>query len=66
MKQKKKTYMLAMKNDDPELEIEFEMKFQFSLSDRQRYEIMDQLVKDGLEFVEKNGFENTPAIIARS
>lgn len=58
--------MLALENDDPEKERSFELEFQLSLTDQERYEIMDQLVKDGLEFVERNGYTDTPAIIARS
>lgn len=58
--------MLALDHDDPEKEREFEIEFQMSLSEHERYEIMDQLVKDGLEFVERNEYTNTPAIAARS
>lgn len=66
MDKKHKTFMLALDHDDPEKEREFEIEFQLSLTDFERYEIMDQLVKDGLEFVQNNGYTNTPSIIARS
>jgi hypothetical protein len=66
MEPKRKTFMLTLDHDDPEKERLFEIEFQMSLTDHERYEIMDQLVKDGLEFVERNGYTNTPAIVARS
>ena len=63
---KRKTYMLSLEKDDPKKEMEFEIEFQLSLTEKQRYEIMDRLVKEGLEFVRRNGYKNTPAIAARS
>lgn len=58
--------MLVLENDDPKKELEFEIEFQFSLTEQQRYEIMDQLVQDGLEFIKRHGYKNTPAIVART
>lgn len=66
MKRKKKIYMLALDKDDPKKEREFEIEFQLSLTDKQRYEIMDRLVKEGLEFIKRNGYKNTPSIITRT
>ncbi len=66
MTEKRKTYMLALDKDDPERELNFEIDFQLTLTEAERYEIMDNLVKDGLEFVEKNGYTSAPAIVARA
>ncbi len=63
---KQKTHILFLEKDDPEKEMEFEIEFRRSLSERQRYEIMDRLVKEGLEFVRRYGYKNTPATITRS
>lgn len=63
---KRKTFMLSLEKDDPEKELEFEIEFQLSLTERQRYEIMDRLVKEGLKFVRRHGYKNTPAISSRS
>jgi hypothetical protein len=60
------THILLLKNDDPYEELNFEIDFQLSLTPSQRYEIMDQLVKDGLEFEYKRGYKNTPKIVTRS
>jgi len=65
-KKKRKTYILVLDGDDPERELEFELDFQLSLSAAERYEMMDRLVNDGLEFIQRNGYKNTPAILARS
>jgi hypothetical protein len=61
-----KTHILILDKDDPKKELEFEVRFQLSLSAKQRYEIMDRLVKDGLEMVKKRGYKTTPAIVTRS
>jgi hypothetical protein len=60
------THILLLENDDPYEELNFEIDFQLSLTPSQRYEIMDQLVKDGLEFEHKRGYKNTPKIVTRS
>ena len=57
--------MLSLEKDDPEKELEFEIQFQLSLTAEQRYEMMDRLVKDGLEFIARNGYSKTPAIVTR-
>jgi hypothetical protein len=63
---KRKTFILVLDKDDPEKELEFELDFQLSLTAAERYEMMDRLVKDGLEFIQRNGYKNTPAIVTRS
>jgi hypothetical protein len=62
---KGKTHILILDKDDPKKELEFEVQFQLSLSMKQRYEIMDRLVKDGLEIMKKHGYKPTPTIFAR-
>ncbi len=64
-KKKHKVHMLILDGDDPEKELDFEIEFQLSLTPAERYEIMDKLVRDGLEFVRKRGYKKTPAIVAR-
>jgi hypothetical protein len=63
---KHKTHILILDDDDPERELEFEIKFQLSLNPAERYEIMDSLVRDVLEMKSKHGYQNTPAIVTRS
>jgi hypothetical protein len=64
-KKRHKTFILVLEKDDPEKELEFELDFQMSLTARQRYEIMDRLVKDGMEFTKRDGHKISPAIVAR-
>ena len=65
-KKKRRTMILVLGKDDPEKELEFEIDFQLSLTPAERYEIMDRLVKDGLEIIKRNGYKKTPSFIARS
>lgn len=60
-----KTHILILDRDDPKKELEFEVKYQLSLSAKERYEIMDRLVKDGLELIKKRGYNPNPKIITR-
>jgi len=61
-----KTHILILDKDDPKKELDFEIQFQLSLSAAQRYEAMDRLVKDGLEFIKRRGYSKTPPVITRS
>jgi hypothetical protein len=61
-----KTDILILDRDDPKKELEFEVQFQLSLSVKQRYEIMDRLVKDGLKLIEKRGPIKGPMIVTRT
>jgi hypothetical protein len=63
--QRGKTHILILDKDDPKKELEFEVKYQLSLSAKERYEIMDRLVKDGLELIKKRGYNPNPKIITR-
>ncbi len=63
---KRKTFILALDKDDPEKELDFEIDFQLSLTPEERYELMYRLVKDGLEFIKRNGYKNTPPFATRS
>lgn len=66
MKKKKyKTYILALEKDDPEKELEFEIMFQRTLTVEERYNIMDELVREGLKHIKKRGYKKTPLIVAR-
>ena len=62
---KQKTHILILDRDDPERELDFEIEFQLSLTEAERYEAMDRLVKDGLEFIGQHGYSKTPAIVTR-
>ena len=60
------THILLLDRDDPEKELEFEIGFQLSLTERQRYEIMDGLVRDGLARLREHGHKTAPKISVRS
>lgn len=62
---KYKTHILILDGDDPERELAFEIEFQRSLTAAERYEIMESLVKDVLELADRNGYQDTPSIVAR-
>jgi hypothetical protein len=64
-RKKHKIFILALEKDDPEKELEFELDFQMSLTARQRYEIMDRLVKDGMEFMKRDGHKISTSIVTR-
>jgi len=64
-KKRHKTFILVLEQDDPEKELEFELDLQMSLTAWQRYEIMDRLVKGGMEFMKRDGHKIATAIIAR-
>ena len=66
MKRKHKTYMLALEKDDPEKELEFEVAFQLTLSEKQRYSIMKKLTKQSRDVIKKNDNKKSPAIICHS
>jgi hypothetical protein len=63
---KYKTHILILDGDDPERELAFEIEFQRSLTPAERYEIMESLVNDVLEIASRNGYQDTPAIVARA
>ncbi len=65
MKKRRTTQILILEKDDPKKELEFEIQFQLSLTSSERYEIMDRLVKDGLELMVQHGYSTTPKIITR-
>ncbi len=63
---KGKTHLLVLDRDEPKKELEFEVEYQLSLTPAQRYEIMDRLVRDGLSFIKRHGYQEAPAIVTRS
>ena len=63
---KHKTHILILDKDDPEKELEFELDFQLSLTPAQRYEMMDRLVRDGLEMIKRYGYKTSPPIVTRT
>ena len=65
MTKKRTTHIMILDNDDPKRELEFEIQFQLSLTPSERYEIMDRLVKDGLELMIQHGYSTTPKIVTR-
>lgn len=64
-KEKHKTFILAVDGDDPDKELEFELDFQMSLTPRQRYRMMNSLVKSGQEFELRNGYQPTSEVVIR-
>ncbi len=63
---KRKTHILVIDNDDPKKELEFEIQFQLSLTEKQRYKRMMKLFKQTMDMVKKNDYPKTPAIISRA
>ena len=63
---KQKTYILQLEKDDPKKEMEFEVAFQLSLTEKQRYKILMRLLKQTIKFVKKHDYPKTPAIISRA
>lgn len=61
----KKTQILILDKDDPKKELEFEIKFQLSLTESERYEAMYRLCKDGLKMLKTYGYSKTPKIVIR-
>jgi hypothetical protein len=61
-----KTHILILDKDDPKKELEFEVQFQLSLSVKQRYEMMYQLVQHGFEMMKKHGYKPTPRIVTHT
>ena len=64
-KNKHKRFVLAVDDGDYEKELEFELEFQMSLSPAERYEIMNQLVKDGLTLIRERGHQNDTSVLIR-
>ncbi len=63
---KRKVWMLAVDGDDPAAELKFELDFQMSLTDRQRYRMMNRLVKAGQKLEMRNGYQTTSTVVIRS
>lgn len=61
----RKTHILILDEDDPQKELEFEIKFQLSLTESERYEAMYRLCKDGLKILKTYGYSKTPKIVIR-
>lgn len=63
---KNNTHILVLDKDDPKKELEFEVAFYLSLTEKQRYTIMKKLAKQTLETLKNNDYSKTPAIISRA
>jgi hypothetical protein len=62
---KKKTHILILDKDDPKRELEFEIRFMLSLTQAERYKLMERLVSEGLKQKKRNGYKATPSIVTR-
>ena len=62
---KRKVKILSLEKDDPKKELEFEVAFQLSLTEKQRYERMMKLFKLATRNVKRHDYLKTPAIISR-
>ena len=51
--------------DDPKKELEFEVSFNLSLTENQRYKIMMRLIKQAIKVVKEHDYPKTPSIISR-
>ena len=65
-KKRHKTRILILDRDDPVRELDFEIDYQLSLTAEERYEIMNQLVNDGMELIKQHGYKNTPLFVTRA
>ncbi|KKU19500.1 MAG: hypothetical protein UX30_C0011G0006 [Candidatus Saccharibacteria bacterium GW2011_GWA2_46_10] len=57
--------ILKIKNDNPEKEFEFELKFQQSLNSQQRFEMMIKRSREIMERLIRNGHRKPFEIIKR-
>lgn len=62
---KHKTHILQLDKDDPKKEMEFEIRFQLSLTKKQRYKRMMKLFKQAKDMRTKYDHPKAPAIISR-
>ncbi len=65
MIKKKQLSILSLDNNDPQKELEFEVAFQLSLSEKQRYIIMKKLNRQTIAMIKNNDDQKTPAIFSR-
>jgi hypothetical protein len=63
---RKNTYILQLEKDDPQKELEFEIAFNLTLTEKQRYKIFMRLLKQTIKFVKEHDYPKTPSIISRS
>lgn len=63
---RKNTYILQLEKDDPKKELEFEIAFNLTLTEKQRYKIFMRLLKQTIKFVKEHDYPKTPSIISRS
>jgi hypothetical protein len=63
---RKNTYILQLKKDDPKKELGFEISFNLTLTEKQRYKIFMQLLKQTTKFVKEHDYPKTPSIISWS
>ena len=64
MKHKEK--ILSLEKDDPKKELEFDVAFQLSLTEKQRYKRMMKLFKLAKGRIKQYEYPETPTIISRS
>ncbi|MFO7446261.1 MAG: hypothetical protein R6W90_07835 [Ignavibacteriaceae bacterium] len=62
----KKTYILSLEKDDPKKELEFEVAFQLSLTEKQRYKRMKKLFYQAIAERKKKNPSKKPIIISRA
>ncbi|HIE35734.1 MAG TPA: hypothetical protein EYP89_00655 [Candidatus Omnitrophica bacterium] len=58
--------VLKLKKDNPEKEIEFELKFLLSLSTKERFEMMFRKSEEMKEMLKRYGYGKTTQIIKRT
>ncbi len=61
-----KTQILSLENDDPKKELEFEIKFQLSLTVSQRYKRLLKMFEKNKNLLGKHERQKTTTIISRS
>ena len=58
--------ILKLKDSDEEKEIQFELDYLFSLTVKERFQLMMNRNRELLNILEKNGHRRSPEIIKRS
>jgi hypothetical protein len=58
--------ILKLDHDDPELEREFELEYQQSLTTEQRFQMLFRRMREINELLTKHGHRKTPEIIKRT
>lgn len=63
---KKKTWILCLEKDDPEKELDFEVRWQLSLSRKERFDMMFERSRQVRGMLRRHGHSTPPTIVKRT